>query len=143
MNFVPGTPPREPERLAEYLSRELNRFAAVMKDDTPTVFYRTLHANQGSLTAGVSANYKIAAGNVIRISTSNTVTLGGLVIDDYYREVVLINVGSGVLVLKSQDTASSASYRFALPTDWALSANAAAVLWRDPVSARFRGLART
>ncbi len=39
------------------------------------MLYFTAPANQGSLTAGVSANYKIAAGNVIRLSTSNTVTL--------------------------------------------------------------------
>ncbi len=143
MNFVPGQPPREPERLAEYISRELLRLATSTKDDASKVFYRTLSVNQGSLTAGISANYKIAAGNVVRVSTSNTVTLGGLVIDEYFREIVLINVGTGVLVLKSQDTASSASYRFALPTDWNLSANASAVLWRDPVSARLRGIGRT
>lgn len=143
MNFTPGHAPREPERLAEYISRELQRVASSLREDAQKVFYRTLYANQGSLTAGVSANYKIAAGNVIRVSTSTTVTLGGLVIDEYQREVVLINVGTGVLVLKSEDTGSSASYRFALPTDWNLSANASAVLWRDPVSARLRGIGRT
>jgi hypothetical protein len=143
VNFVPGTPPTDPTRLAEYLARELNRFASAMRDDAETVFYRTLYANQGSLTAGVSANYKIASGNVIRISTSATVTLGGLVIDDYYREVVLLNVGTGVLVLKSEDTGSSASYRFALPTNYQVSANASVTVWRDPVSARFRAIGRT
>lgn len=143
MNYVPSNPPTDPAKLAVYLYRELSRLSTIIRDDASKVFYRTLSANQGSLTAGVSANYKIAAGNVIRISSSATVTLGGLVIDDYFREVVLINVGTGVVVLKSEDSGTSASYRFALPTDWNLSANASATLWRDPVSARLRGIAKT
>ena len=94
---------------------------------------------------GVSANWKINAGNVVRISSSVTQTLTGLVIGgpQACREIVLMNVGTGVVVLNSQDAASSASARFALPTTWQLSANASAVLWYDPISSRFRGVSRT
>lgn len=143
MNYVPAAPPDEPKRLPEYLARELARLAASVKDDSPTVLYRTLPATQESLSAGISANWKIAAGNVVRISTSATVTLTGIVLSEVLREIVLINVGHGVVVMNSEDAASSASYRFALPTTWQLSANASATLWLDPFSHRLRGIART
>lgn len=144
MNYTPAQPPTDPQLLAEFLRRELQRIGAAVRDNANAVCYRTMSANAGTLSAGVSANWKIAAGNVIRISSSSTVTLTGLVVlDPVQRELVLANVGTGVVVLNSQDSASSASYRFALPETWQLSTNAAAVLWYDPVSSRWRGVSRT
>jgi len=129
--------------LVRFLTEELKRLASLIRDDAPTVQYRTSPANQGSLTAGVSANYKIADGNVVRISTSATVTLTGIAYKVPNREIVLINVGTGVVVLKDQATESSASYRFALVNSLDLSQNAAAVLWFDSYSARWRVLSKT
>lgn len=143
MNYEPAPPPLQVNQLIEYVYRELLRIRTSLRDDSDTVQYRSLPANQGSLTAAVSADYKIAAGNVVRISSSATVTLTGLALKIPAREVVLINVGSGVVVLKSEGTESSASHRFALSTDWNLSANAAATLWFDAASARWRGISRT
>lgn len=143
MNYEPAPLPQDPKQVIEYLSRELKRLAGTIRDDTPVVQYRTAPVNQGSLTAAVSANYKIAAGNIVRISSSATVTLTGLMGIGPNREVVLINVGTGVVVLKSEASESSASNRFALSTDWNLLRNAAAVLWSDPYSFRLRGISRT
>jgi hypothetical protein len=142
MNYKPAPFPLKAEDVPAYLDRELRKISAVLSDQ---IFYRTLPANQGSLTAGISANWKIADGNVVRVSTSNTITIGALVLSgDWLREVVLINVGTGVLVLKSEDTGSSASYRFALPAAlFNLSQNAAVTLWLDPYSARLRPISRT
>jgi uncharacterized protein YjeT (DUF2065 family) len=133
MRYTPSPVPHEAQRIAEFLRRELQRISGAFIEDTPVVQYRTRFAD-ASLSAGVSANWKVAAGNVIRLSASTTLTLTGL---------VLMNVGTGVVVLLSENAASSASSRFALPTTWQLSANAAAVLWYDPVSFRFRGVSRT
>jgi len=145
MNYQPAPVPFDARDLPGYLSRELARVAAALKDDAPTVFYLPLPADQGSLSAGISADWRVAAGNVLRISTSNTVTLTGLILPDPVpnRVLAVVNVGTGVAVLKSNDAASSASYRFALPATWQLSADAAGILWYDARSARFRGLART
>lgn len=144
MSYTPGPIPK-PADIPEFLRRELARIAASVGDSAPRVFYRTLWANAGTLSAAVSANWKISAGNVIRISASVTQTLTGIVLSDPMpmKEIVLINVGTGVLALKSEGTESSASYRFALAANWQLSANAAGVFWYDPVSSRLRGIAKT
>lgn len=145
MRYIPAPSAyiKTPQQLAEYVRSELQRISNAGIEDAEVVQYRTRWAN-ASLSAGVSANWKVAAGNVIRISASVTQTLTGLVIaSPACRELVLMNVGHGTVVLNSESGTSSASARFALPTTWELSANAAAVLWYDPVSARFRGVART
>lgn len=141
MNYKPAPFPARPADLGPYVDRELHKISAVLSDQ---IFYRTLPANQGSLTAGISANWKLADGNVVRVSTSATITIGGIIFSgDWLREAVLINVGTGVLVLKHEDTGSSASYRFALPAAlFNLSANAAVTLWLDPYSARIRPISR-
>jgi protein involved in polysaccharide export with SLBB domain len=128
--------------LLQFLSTELQKIASCVRADSPTVLYRTLPANQGSLTAGVSANYKLAYGNVVRVSSSATVTLTGIAYKIANREIALINVGTGVVV-KDAATESSASYRFALVNSIDLSQNAAAVLWYDGLSARWRVLSKT
>lgn len=143
MSYEPAPVPMDVANLGEYLARELRRLAQATRDNAPSVFYRTLSANQGSLSAAVSANYKIASGNVVRVSASATVTLTGLAGISPGRELVLVNVGHGVVFLKSEGTESSASFRFALATNWELSQNAAATLWYDSASARWRGLSRT
>jgi hypothetical protein len=143
MSYSPSPVPTDAARLGEFLRRELQRIASETRDDRNVVQYRTRTAT-ASISAGVSANWKIAAGNIVRISTSNTLTLTGLeLLQPYEREIALVNVGTGVLVLTSEDSASSASLRFALPATWALSANASCVLWYDSVSSRFRGLGKT
>lgn len=144
MNYEPGPMPLDDANVREYLSRELRRISISLKDNAPTVFYRTGYDTDRSLSAGDSANYKAGLStNITRISTSNTVTLTGIADKTPLRERTLINIGTGVLVLKSEGTESSASFRFALPAHWQLSANCAATLWFDPVSSRHRGLTRT
>jgi subtilisin family serine protease len=141
MNYRPGS--LLGKDLTGYLTRELENIAQASRENAPSVLYRTMPANQGSLTAAVSANYKIASGNVLRISTSATVTLTGLAYKEPFREVVLLNVGTGVLTLKSEDSASSASYRFRLSQTLNLSADAAVMIWYDPYSHRHRCIGRT
>jgi len=144
MNYQPSPLPVDPKDLLRFLSQELPRISTALRDDAQTVFYRTSVETELSLSAGDSANYKVgAASNIIRISTSNTVTLTGINDKTPYRERTFINVGTGVLVLKSEGTESSASLRLALAATWQLSANAAATVWFDPISSRHRGLSRT
>lgn len=143
MNYQPGPLPYTDDTLREFIGRELRKIADSLRDDAKVVFYRN-SMETTTATAGVSANYKIGrASNIFRISTSNTVTLTGIADKTAFRERVFFNVGTGVLVLKSDGTESSASHRFALPSDWQLSANASATLFYDPVSSRHRGLSRT
>jgi len=143
MNYEPAPVPSDPKQLAEYLTRELRRFGALMRDEAQVVLYRTMPVNQESLTAAVSADYKIASGNIVRISTSATVTLTGLAYSVQNREIVLINVGTGVVSLKSEASESSEIYRFALVDSLDLSQNAAVTLWYDAQSARWRCIGRT
>ena len=142
-NYKPTPAPLTAEGLAPYTYRELQRVGQNLADNADSICYRTLPATDDSVTAGTSANYKIANGNVIRISTSNTITLTGLAVKSPNREVVMINVGTGVIALKSQGTESSASYRFALVSNYQLSLNASVILWYDLKSARWRALARS
>jgi hypothetical protein len=144
VNYEPGPLPVDDKFIREYLWRELRKLAASVRDSAAVVFYRTNVETELSLSAGDSANYKVGlSSNVTRISTSVTVTITGLADITPYRERTLINVGTGVLVLKSEASESSASYRFALPQDWQISANGAATLWFDPISSRHRGLSKT
>jgi hypothetical protein len=146
MSYTPSPAPFDIKQLPEYLQRELRRISEDLADAAASVFYRTIPTTAGSLSVsdGISANWKVA-GNVLLISTSATQTLTGLQRGalDGMREVVFMNIGTGVVVLKSQAAESSASNRFALVTDYQLSANAAATLWRDPFAYRWRGLSKT
>lgn len=136
--------------LLRYIREELDRISRAVADNAEVVFYRTLPARHTSLSvsAGSSANWKVS-GNLLLISTSVTQTFTGLQRNtmpnfDALREVVFINVGTGVAVLKDAGTESSTSNRFALSESlWQLSANAAATLWRDPFASRWRGISRT
>ncbi len=140
--YVPSPAPLDKD-LGSYIQRELTKIGQVLADNADSVFYRTLPATDDSLSAGTSANYKIAEANVIRISTSNTITITGIASKLPNRERIIINIGTGVVVLKSEGTESSASFRLALPSTWNLSQNAAAVLWYDLKSARYRGISIT
>jgi hypothetical protein len=142
MSYKPASPPTADKGVAEFLARELPRLASAVRDDAPVVWYRTA-AVTASLSAGISANWKVPVGNVVRISASNTMTLTGIAERTPFRERTFVNVGTGVVVFKSEASESSASNRFALPVDWQISANGSATLWRDPISARHRGLSRT
>lgn len=144
MNYQPGPIPYDDKQLREFLGRELRRISESLQDRAATVFYRTSPETESSLSAGDSANYKVGlSSNITRISTSSTLTITGIADKTPFRERVLINVGTGVLVLKTEGTESSASHRFALAASWQLSANAAASIWYDPVSSRHRGIGRT
>lgn len=146
MSYTPNPIPFDIKELPRYLESELRRISADLADNADAVFYRTSPSTSNSLSVsnGSSANWKVA-GNVLLVSTSTTQTFTGLQRGtmDAFREVVFINVGSGVAVLKSQAAESSASNRFALVIDYQLSANAAATLWRDSFAARWRGISKT
>jgi hypothetical protein len=144
VNYEPGPLPHDDKSVREYLGRELRRISVALRDNAPTVFFRTGVETELSLSAGDSANYKIGlAANIIRISTSNTVTITGIADTTPNRERTFVNIGTGVLVMKNAGTESSASHRFALAQDWNLSANASGTVWYDGVSFRHRGLNRT
>ncbi len=146
MSYDPTPVPFNVAELPRFLQNELARISKDLADNADSVFYRTLPSTSGSLSVsnGSSANWRVA-GNVLLVSTSATQTFTGLQrgATDAFREIIFINVGTGVAVLKSQAAESSASNRFALVTDYQLSANAAAHLWRDSFAARWRGIART
>jgi len=146
MGYTPAPPPFDIKQLPQYLQQELRRISADLADDAESVFYRTSPTSSVSLSVsnGSSANWKVA-GNVLLVSCSVTQTFTGLQRGqlDALREVVFLQIGAGVAVLKSEGTESSASNRFALVTDYQLSKNAAVHLWRDPFSSRWRGIAKT
>lgn len=143
MNYLPAPGPLDSKDLPRFISQELQKISAAIRDNAVTVFYRT-SIDTASISAASSANYKaVASANIIRVSTSATITITGIADTTPLRERTFINVGTGVLVLKNQGTESSASHRFALATDWNLSANAAGTCWYDPISARHRGITRT
>lgn len=142
MNYEPAQTPNDDKGLKEFVGRELRRLSGILRDNSPSVWYRTDPVT-ASLSAGISANWKIPAGNVIRLSTSNTITLTGIAEKTANRERTFINIGTGVVVFKDAGTESSASNRFALPTSWQLSTGAACTMWYDKSSARHRGLSRT
>lgn len=146
MSYVAGTVPFDVKELPRFLQGELRRIASGLADNADSVFYRTAPTQSVSLSVsnGSSANWRVA-GNVLLVSTSVTQTFTGLQRSslDGMREVVFLNVGTGVAYLKSQATESSASNRFALVNDYQLSQNAAAILWRDPFAWRWRGIAKT
>jgi hypothetical protein len=136
--------PGDVKDVPRFLSQELQRISAALRDNAVTVFYRTSVETETSLSAGDSANYKVGLGsNIIRISTSVTVTLTGISDTTPLRERTFINVGTGVLVFKNQGTESSASHRFALTSDYQISANGSVTLWFDPISSRHRCIARS
>lgn len=142
-NYTPTPPPADAKVLPEYTYRELRRVGDDLRDAADSVHYLTVQTTE-SLSAAISANWKCSNSNVLRLSTSNTVTLTGIAYKEAFRVRTFINVGTGVAVLKSEGTESSASHRFLLAASaWQLSANAAATLWYDPVSARHRGIHRT
>lgn len=146
MSYTPTPPPLgvDARNISEYVQREFRAVSDALRDDAEVIHYRTVYAADASLSAGISANWKCANANVIRMSTSDTVTLTGIAFKQATREFVLINVGTGVVALKNAGTESSASFRFALPSSlYQLSANHAVVLWYDVISSRHRPISRT
>lgn len=142
-NYRPTPPPNDAKALPEYTYREFRRVGDNLRDDADSVYYLTISTTE-SLSAAISANWKCSESNVLRLSTSTTITLTGIAHKEAYRVRTVINVGTGVAVLKSEGTESSASHRLLLSAaSWQLSANAAATLWYDPISSRHRGINRT
>lgn len=142
--YRPAPIPFNQKDLLEYTQRELQKVGDALRDDADQIHYRTIYAEDASLSAGVSANWKCTNANVVRMSTSNTVTVTGIAFKQPMREFVFINVGTGVVAFKHEGTESSASHRFALPSAlYNISANHAVTFWRDPVSSRHRPIART
>lgn len=133
MSYQPASVPTDDKAVREYLSRELFRIANAFR----TVVYEQA-SFVASLSSGISANWKLPAG-IARMSTSNTITLTGIADQ---REHTFVNIGTGVVVFKSEASESSASNRFALVTDYAISANGSLSTWYDVVSARHRGLSK-
>lgn len=143
-NYRPTPAPFDLKQLPEYVLREFRRAGDALSDDADRIHYRTIFAEDASLSAAISANWKCANANVIRMSTSNTITVTGIAFKQRTREFVFVNVGSGVVAFKNAGTESSASFRFALPSSlYQLSANHSVIFWYDPVSSRHRPLART
>jgi hypothetical protein len=134
MSYEPGPVPGDDKQVREYLSRELRRISNSLK----TVVYQQTPV-VASLSAGISANWKVAGG-VVLMSTSSTITITGIADT---RARTFVNTGTGVVVFKNEGTESSASYRFALTGNLALSAGAALSTWYDFRSARHRGLSKT
>lgn len=143
MNYTPHPPAGDPKALMEYVYRELQAVAKQLKDDAPRVAYASLAVDAGTLSAGVSANWKIPAGNIVRLSLSATLTLTGIADKTPNRIRVLRNVGTAALVLVSGSANSSASYRFNFALDYNISQNHAITLWYDPKIARHVALSRT
>lgn len=143
-NYRPTPAPFDIKQIPEYVLREFRRVGDALSDDADQIHYRTILADDASLSAAISANWKCANANVIRMSTSSTVTVTGIAFKQHMREFVFINVGTGVAAFKNEGTESSASFRFALPSSlYQISANHAVVFWYDPVSSRHRPLSRT
>lgn len=146
MSYTPNPPPFDVKELPRYIQQELDRLGRALEDNSDKVFYRTMPTTSNSLSVsnGVSANWKVD-GNILRVSTSTTQTFTGLQRGALSgnREIVFINIGTGVAVLKREAAESSASNRLALVTDLSLSQNGAVIFWRDPYSFRWRGIGRT
>jgi len=141
-NYAPGSVPDSIPDIKEMLQRELNKISQSVDDASQSVLYRTIPVTNDSLSVGISANWKIAFGNVVRLSTSSTHTLTGIAFKTPQREIVLINTGTGVISMKSAGTESSASFRFLLSANHQLSANAAITLWYDQFSSRWRAISK-
>jgi hypothetical protein len=134
MSYEPGPVPSDDKQVREYLSRELRRISNLLKT---VVYHQTPFV--ASLSAGVSANWKLSGG-IALLSTSSTITLTGIADT---RPHTFVNIGTGVVFFKNEGTESSASYRFALAGNVNLSAGAALSTVYDVRSARHRGLSKT
>jgi hypothetical protein len=143
-NYVPTPRPDDPKQLAEYTHRELRRVGDALRDKAEFIHYDTSFQGDASLSNGISANWKCANKNIIRCSTSATITIGGIAYKEACRIHTYMNVGTGVLAFKNEDTSSSASFRLALPAAlYQISAGHCVSFWHDPVSSRKRVLSRS
>lgn len=143
-SYVPSMPPLDPKQLGEWIHRELRAIGKAFADDADAIHYMTPYAADASLSAGISANWKCANAVIIRCSTSSTVTVGAIGYKLAKRCTTFLNIGTGVLAFKHEDTGSSASLRLALPGAlYQISANHAVTFWYDPSSTRHRPIFRT
>lgn len=79
----------------------------------------------------------LADASVLRLSTDASRNVTGLQGGSDGRIIVIRNVGSNNIVLKDEDSGSSAANRFALPSDVTLSADQQAILIYDSTSSRW------
>jgi hypothetical protein len=86
MSYEPGPVPGDDKQVREYLSRELRRISNSLK----TVVYQQTPV-VASLSAGISANWKVAGG-VVLMSTSSTITITGIADT---RARTFVNTGTG------------------------------------------------
>lgn len=142
--YAPTNPPTDAKQLGEWLHRELRAIGKAFADDADAIHYMTPYAADASLSAAISANWRCANATVIRCSTSATITIGAIAYKIPKRCTTYINVGTGVLAFKDEDTGSSASFRLSLPAPlYEVSANHAVTFWYDPSSTRHRPISRT
>lgn len=78
--------------------------------------------------------------SVIRVSTDASRNLTGLAGGADGRLILLLNVGSNNLVLKNEDSNSTAANRFSAGGDRTLAGGDGAILWYDSTSSRWRVL---
>ncbi len=143
-SYVPSMPPTDPKQLGEWIHRELRAIGAAFADPADAIHYMTPYAADASLSNGISANWKCPNATIIRCSTSATITFGAIAYKQAKRNFTFLNVGTGVLVAKHEDTGSSASFRLALPAAlYQISAGHAMTTWYDPSSSRHRVVGRT
>jgi hypothetical protein len=143
-NYNPNPVTGSLQDLPEWTLRELRRAAAAIADDSDTLHFITPYAADASLSSGISINWKCANAPIVRCSTSNTITIGGIAYKVPKQARTYLNVGTGVLAFKNEDANSSASYRLALPAAlYQISAGHAVTIWYDPSSRRHRPISRT
>lgn len=145
--YAPTMPPINPNdlrSLAEWAHRELRAVGSAVSDSRDEIHYMTPYVADGSLSNGISANWKIANAAIVRCSTSNTITVTGFAYKIPKRTFTVANVGTGVLAFKNEGTESSASYRIAAPSAlYQISAGHMVTFWYDPSSTRHRPVSRT
>jgi len=87
----------------------------------------------------------LSTASVLRLSSDDAWNITGLAGGSDGRLILIINVGSFALTLKSQSTSSAAANRFGFPIgqDMELNTGNGIPLWYDSTSSRWRGFAET
>lgn len=85
-------------------------------------------------------DYDPGDANLLRLSASGAINLTGISRGEEGRLLSLVNVGANTITLKNQDILSAAINRIIGlgGADFALAANASAILWYDDITQRWR-----
>jgi hypothetical protein len=86
------------------------------------------------------APVSLSTSSVIRVSTDASRDLTGITGGADGRILILVNVGTNNLVLKNEDTNSTAANRFSFGSNRTLAGGDGLLLWYDTVSSRWRGI---